>query len=125
MSYRTSGGARTVIIGRRQWLKPPGFKWQLGQYGAGLRFRTRSWFRWTTYARTVRLVAVRRSGNRRVAELALMDEGTPVWFRLTVDLSTHRILADRMATKAHFMDSRYFAFDQPVRISEPAAARGD
>jgi len=124
MRYRTSGGARTVIIGRRQWLKPPRFAWQPGQYGAGLRFRTRAWFRWTTYARTVRLVGIRRSGPDRVAELALMDEGTPVWFRLAIDLNTHRVLTESMATKAHFMDSRYFAFDQAVRISEPAAGRG-
>lgn len=124
MRYRTNRGVQNVIVGRRQWLKPPGATWQLGQYGAGLRFRTRTWFRWTTYARAVRLLAIRNRDGRRIAELALMDEGTPVWFRVSVDLKTHRVLTERMITKGHFMDSRYFAFDEPVSIAPPESIDG-
>jgi len=119
MRYRTDGGAKTVIVGRRQWFKTPAVDWQPGEYGGGLRFRTRTWFRWTIYARTVRLLDIRRQGGRRVAELALMDEGTPVWFRVSVDLESSRVLTERMATKGHFMNSRYFAFDKRVRIQAP------
>ncbi len=32
-----------------------------------------------------------------------MDEGTPVWFRLTVDLATNRVVAERMTARARFM----------------------
>jgi len=124
MRYRTNRGVQNVIVGRRQWLKPPGATWQLGQYGAGLRFRTRTWFRWTPYARAVRLLAIRNRDGRRIAELALIDEGTPVWFRVSVDLKTHRVLTERMITKGHFMDSRYFAFDEPVSIAPPESIDG-
>ena len=123
MRYRTNSGAQTVVIARRQWLKPPEADWQRGEYGGGLRFRTRSWFRWTVYARAVRLLDIRNRGGGRVAELALMDEGTPVWFRVTVDLKTHRVLTERMATKAHFMTNRYFAFNRNLRIEAPGSAR--
>ena len=32
-----------------------------------------------------------------------MDEGTPVWFRLTVDTATHRVLGERMTARARFV----------------------
>jgi copper transport protein len=125
MRYRTNGGAESVIIGLRQWLKAPGSGWQLGQYGSGLAFRTRSWFRWTSYGRAVRLLEVRRAaGERRLAELALMDEGTPVWFRLTIDLATNRVLSERMAAEAHFMHSRYVDLNRSVRVKAPRGSDG-
>ena len=34
--------------------------------------------------------------EHRVAHVALMDPGTPVWFRLDVDLATKRVLSSRM-----------------------------
>ncbi len=48
-----------------------------------------------------------------------MDEGTPVWLRLTVDFATGRVLTLRMATKAHFMRSRFGRFDRPTTIRVP------
>jgi putative copper export protein len=124
MRYRTNGGAESVIVGRRQWLRAPGSAWERGRYGSGLAFTTRSWFRWTPYARAVRLLGVRLERGRRVAELALMDGGTPVWFRLTVDLATRRVLTERMAARAHFMRSAYTRFNRPVRIEPPGGSHG-
>jgi copper transport protein len=124
LRYRTNARAESVVIGRRQWLRAPGSDWQRGEYGSGLSFSTRSWFRWTPYARAVRLLSVRREGARRVAELALMDEATPVWFRLTVDLASHRVISEHMAARAHFMRSVYSRFNEPVRIEPPRGARG-
>ncbi|MGI9096993.1 MAG: copper resistance CopC/CopD family protein [Solirubrobacteraceae bacterium] len=124
MAYRTDGGVQTVIAGKRRWFRAGPGPWQPGQYGPGLAFRTRSWFRWSTYGRSVRLLGVDRRGAQHVATLALFDEGTPVWFRLRVDLATKRVLADQMTSKQHFTNTRYYAFDQPLSIAVPKGADG-
>jgi len=121
MTLTTNRGVQTVIAGKRRWFRRPGSPWEVSSYGSGLSFRTRTWFRWTTYGRSVRLLGVRRCGGRRVADLALMDEGTPVWFRLTVALDTGRVLAEQMATKGHFMRARFHRFGQPAAIPPPNA----
>jgi hypothetical protein len=85
----------------------------------------RTWFRWTPYARAVRLLALERRGARRIAKLALMDEATPVWYRVRIDLATMRIPWARMIADAHFMTRRYYAFNRPVRIRPPRAPARD
>jgi copper transport protein len=119
MAYRTTRAVESVVLGDRQWTRAPGTVWRRGRYAGGLRFRTRSWFRWTTYARAVRLLDVRRYGGGPWAELALMDEGTPVWIRLKVDLATGRVAGQRMVAPAHFATSRYERFNRAVRIAPP------
>jgi len=118
-TYRTSSGARSIVIGKRQWDRVAGEPWQAGPFGGLSAFRTRNFFRWTVYARAARLLRIYQQSGRRMAELELMDPATPVWYRLYVDLSTDRVRADRMVTGAHFMDRRYFAFNSPVRIAPP------
>lgn len=121
MAFETDRGVETVVAGDRQWFRAGTGPWQPGEYGAGLAFRTRRWFRWTPYAGTVRLLGIRRSGGRRVAELALLDAGTPVWFRLSIDLATRRVLRERMTSKGHFMTARYLAFNRRLSIPLPEA----
>ncbi len=123
MALRTDRGVQVITAGTRQFTRLGRGRWSVGSYGSGLRFRTRTWFRWTTYARSVRLLGVRRVGGRRLAELALMDEGTPVWLRLTVDLATARVLAVQMTAKAHFMRLRFARFNRPMTIRLPDAGR--
>jgi len=124
LAYRTNGANETVIAGKRQWFRAGSGPWRVGEYGSGLPFRTRSWFRWSTYGRSVRLLAIDRRGARRVAKLALFDGGTPVWFRLRVDLATKRVLADQMTAEGHFMNARYFAFNEPLTIALPEGVHG-
>lgn len=119
MTYTTNRGIESVIVGRRQWFRSPSLPWEARDYGAGLAFRTRTWFRWTTYARAVRLLGLRRERGRPVAVLALADLATPVWFRLVVDRGTRRILRARMIAEAHFMTQRYRAFNRPLTIRPP------
>lgn len=115
-AYVTDGGSESVVVGRDQWFRTPGGGWGRQRYGGGgPPFRTRSWFRWTPYAQATRLL---RFGAGS-AELALMDPGTPVWLRLTVDLRTMRVVKERMIARAHYMSRRYFAFNQPVAIRPP------
>ena len=119
LAWHTGRGVESVVIGRRQWIRQPGIGWREQPYGSGLAFKTRTWFAWSRYAREVRLLGERREGGRRVAVLALMDEGTPVWFRLTVDLATHRVVAERMAARARFIDTRFVDFGERFRIEAP------
>jgi copper transport protein len=119
MAYETSSRSAAVIVGDREWVRAGGEPWSRQSYGSGLPFSTRRWFRWTTYARAARLLDRRREDGRRVAELALADEATPVWFRLVIDERTGRVLREEMAARAHFMTSRYFAFNEPVTVRPP------
>jgi hypothetical protein len=123
MRYVTGSGSRSVVVGGRQWTRTPGQPWTLQEFGGGLPFRTRTWFRWTPYARTVRALGEYRRDGRKLVRIALMDPATPVWFRLTIDGRSGRVLSDRMITKAHFMSRRYFAFDQPQAVTPPRGVR--
>lgn len=125
MAFRTSNGVESVLIGKRKWTRWPGAAgWQESPVEQGLPFSTRRWFRWTPYARHVRLLDERTVDGRHVAELALFDPGTPVWIRLTVDTASQRVLRERSITKAHFSQQRYHAFNAPVSIPNPGAADG-
>jgi hypothetical protein len=115
LAWETGRGVRSVVIGRRQWISQPGLGWREGDYGSGLAFKTRSWFAWSRYAREVRLLS-ERDGR---AVLALADEGTPVWFRLTVDLATHRVVAEQMIARARFLDTRFVDFGKRFEIEAP------
>jgi len=115
LAWETGREVRSVVIGRRQWIRQPGLDWREDEYGSGLAFKTRSWFAWSRYAREVRLLS-ERDGR---AVLALADEGTPVWFRLTVDLATHRVLAEQMTARARFIDTRFTDFGERFRIEAP------
>lgn len=117
MAFRTNNRAESVILGRQRWFRSADTGWRHSRSGAGESFSTRRWFRWTTYARDVRVL--RR--DRRVAEIAFMDPTTPVWFRLVIDRRTGRVLEERMTTPGHFMTTRYRGFNQRVRIEVPDA----
>jgi copper transport protein len=120
-AYVTNSGSKSVTIGRYQWSRPPDTPWRKERYGGGgPPFRTRTWFRWTTYAQSVRLLGSRVKQGERLAELALFDRATPVWFRLTIDLATNRVLKARMIAPGHFMDQRYHAFNAPAGIEPPS-----
>jgi putative copper export protein len=115
LEWETGRGVRSVVIGRRQWVRQPGLGWREGSYGSGLAFKTRAWFAWSRYAREVRLL----SEHDGRAVLALADEGTPVWFRLTVDLATDRVVAEQMIARARFLDTRFTDFGTRFEIEAP------
>jgi hypothetical protein len=118
LTYSTDRGVRAVQAGRRQWLRTPDGPWIESPVPGGLPFRTRTWFRWTPYARAVRLLS-RRGG---VALLAAADPATPVWFRLTVDVRSGRVLREELVARARLIRHRFFAFDRPVTIAPPRNA---
>ena len=112
-----------IVVGQNEWQRAgPTGQWQEQEYGGGPPpFSTRSWFAWTQYARTVRLLSATSGTSRAVAEVALMDPdpSLPIWFRLRIDLQTRRVLAVRMIAQGHFMTQRFFAFNQPLQIEPP------
>jgi copper transport protein len=116
---RRDAHGEAVVVGGVQWSHEPGIGWQRGEFGGGLPFKVRTWFAWTPYARSTRMLAVRDRGGRRVAEIALQDPGTPAWWRLWIDLRSHRVLRSRLITDGHFMTQRYFAFNRRLRITIP------
>jgi putative copper export protein len=118
MAYRTRAGAQSVAIGARQWTRVPGTPWSESPAPGGLPFRTASWFRWTPYAHTVVLLGVRGG----VADVALMDPGTPVWIRLAIQVRTARVLTDELVASARLIRERFFAFDRPLTIVPPREA---
>jgi hypothetical protein len=122
LAWRTGRGVRSIVVGDRQWIKTPGMPWRAGEYGSGLAFRTRSYFAWRRYARTVRLLGERTEGGRRLLDVALMDEGTPAWFRLTIDARTTRVLAERLIARARFGRSTFSDFDRRFPIAPPREA---
>jgi copper transport protein len=113
-----NGGARGVVaIGRRVWIRNPG-GWQKQTSSPADRHDLLPWW---THRVGVRLLGI----DAHTADIALADVPSvgirtlPFWFRLKVDLATMRVKSMRMIAPGHFMDQRYFAFNQPVRIVPP------
>jgi copper transport protein len=115
MEYRTQSGAHLIAIKKRSWESVQGGPFERGRFGGidGVQFA--QFFRWTVYGRSVRWL----DANVRVVHLALFDPATPIWYRLTIDRATDRVLGENMITGGHFMTRRWFAFNRPPRIHPP------
>jgi hypothetical protein len=61
-------------------------------------YLARNRFRWTKFAQSARLLGIVQRGRRRIAELAFLDHGYPVWYQLEMDLATGRALRARRLT---------------------------
>jgi hypothetical protein len=115
-AYVTNGGAESVVVGRRQWFQAPGIDWRRQPSGGGGPPSGTGW--WFVGTRSALGERRGRDDGRR-AELALMDPGTPIWLRLTLDLRTMRTVRERMITTGHFMTRHYLDFNQPIVVRPP------
>lgn len=120
-AFRTERGVETVGIGRRVYQRSGGDPFRVSDSPGG-RFRFESWWRWTPYARAVRLLGERTEAGRRVSEVALADTATPVWIRLVIDQATGRVLREQLTARARFVTHTFFAFNRPLSITAPAGA---
>ena len=113
LEYQIRGGSRSVIIGSRRWDRREGGKW-VESPQTPLSLPAPAWYpkRFTN----ARIVA--RNGETVVVTF-LDAQGGPAWFRLTANRRTLRPIVLRMYAPAHFMHHRYFALDEPVRITPP------
>jgi copper transport protein len=117
-SYRIDGGAEAIVVGQRRWDRAPGQEWEA-----------------TSTARTPEFVPP-WGNSGRLANAQILREGRrtltvgflgasriyPAWFEVTVARRDLRILNLRMTAAAHFMVSRYLAWNEPVEIRPPADA---
>ena len=118
MEYRTQSGAHLIAIRKTAWESLHGGPYRKSPLGGpgpegGIQFA--QFFRWTIYGRSVRWL----SSDDRVVRLALFDQATPIWFRLTIDRASGRVVRENMIAPGHFMQRRWFAFNAPVRIAPP------
>jgi hypothetical protein len=94
-------------------------------HGGGARVERRcrsvcdSWFRWTPFARSVRLLGERRRAGGRIAEVAFVDHSAPSWYRLVIDLAIHRVLRARVVAEGQFVRQSFHGFDRPMGIRPP------
>ena len=126
MAYTTDRGVEAVMIGNRRWFRTGVGPWQKNEAPGDIPFRTSGFFRWTPYASSIQLLSTpgRGAGRRRVAEVALMDPGTPVWTRLVIDTRTGRVLHERLVARSRSVVHRNFDFDAPVFVTAPREAIG-
>ena len=119
LAFVTDRGVGAVQIGRRRWLRLPGGPWRRRDEGSAVAFSTRSWFAFTPYARSVRLLDVRRERGRAVWQLALADPGTPVWTRLWIDQASGRVLRERLTARARQVERTFSTAGPPVVVRPP------
>ena len=119
LSYQIKDGAAAVVIGRRRWDQVrPGGAWEKGSQNPPLTVPEPSWGAVTTNAHVLGAATVH---GRSTWIVTFANPTIPAWFTAWIDMRTSRTLQLRMTAAAHFMFHRYLAFDEPVRITPPAA----
>jgi copper transport protein len=118
MEYLTNGGAHLIAVRKTSWESVHSAPYKRSPFGGpgpegGVQFA--QFFRWTIFGDSVRWLGA----NSRVIQIALFDQASPIWYRLTIDRATDRVLRERMIAQGHFMSRRWFAFNQPVQITPP------
>jgi len=114
---------QTIAIGAKTWFRSPGAAWQIQPPAGTLPFATPSWFAWSDYAQTTRLIETRVDHGRRVATIVLMDPGAPVWWTLHIDLAATRVISGSMITPGHFATQTFSHFNDGPPIRPPAPQR--
>ncbi len=122
LAFVTDRGVRAVSIGARRWFRSPPGPWQINEAPGGAPFHTSAFFRWTPYATAIQLLSRRGRGRHVVAELALMDPGTPVWTRLAIDVGSGRVRSEQLIARSRFVVHRNFDFNGAVSIIAPRKA---
>lgn len=120
MAFRTTRSVEAVQIGRRYWFRSKGAPWKRQPPREVTRINlASSRFRWTLFERSARLLDVTERGGRRIARLAFLDHGYPVWYTLDVDLASGRALRASLVTPDNRIEQRYFGFNAPTEIAPP------
>ncbi len=122
LAYVTDGGVRAVSIGSRRWFRTGSGPWQTNQAPGGAPFRTSAFFRWSPYATAIQLLRRHGRGRHAIVDLALMDPGTPVWTRLTIEVSSGRVRSEQLIAQSRFIVHRNFDFNAAVSITAPRGA---
>jgi copper transport protein len=119
----TSDGTTHVVwIGRTQYLRTPGNEWSVSKGGPEQLVPSFIWDYFQPF-RDVRVIG--KANVEGVATSIVASFGgsgtTPVWFKLWID-GKGLVRRAEMRAQGHFMDHRYFAFNEPVTIEPPKGA---
>jgi putative copper export protein/methionine-rich copper-binding protein CopC len=124
-STETSEGTTHVVwVGTTQYLRTPGNDWSVSKGGPGQEVPSFIWDYFQPF-RDVREVGKERVDGVTTSVMAFFggSETTPVWFKLWID-GGGLVRRAEMRAQGHFMDHRYFAFNEPVTIEPPKGAEG-
>jgi copper transport protein len=116
LAYSIVNGPQAVIIGNTRWDRLPGGHWERSQTEP---LKQPEPFWGSDPRKNAHLLGKARVDGRVVDVASFYDSRLPAWFVLSIDPGTGRLLALHMTAQAHFMQHRYGAFDQPVRIVPP------
>jgi hypothetical protein len=115
---------RTIWIGDTRYTREDDKPWEIDRGSSAPPVPTYIWDSFEPY-RDVRIVGQEIVAGVRTTEIAFVG-GTsdlPVWFRLWTDAGglVHRA---EMRAPGHFMDHRYFDYDEPITIEPPEGVSG-
>ena len=122
-TFFAAGPEDTLWRGRAIYRRDPPGPWQRRPGGL---LAPVPYFPWNPFRPlgNARILGHDRVGRVPVTVVAVFGgHGTdpePVWFTLYVDAANGRVLESRMWAPNHFMDDRYYGFDRPVSIPDPA-----
>lgn len=116
---------RVIWIGTTQYLRrAPGERWSVSQGGPRHDVPSFIWDYFQPFRAARELGSARVDGAETTVVAFFGESGpTPVWFKLWVDRSG-LVRRAEMRAQGHFMDHRYFAFDEPVQIEPPKGVAG-
>lgn len=112
LSFRTSQGQRTILIGTRRW-DLEGGRWVESPIPA-VRAPTYAW----EGSRNARLIGRTRVAGTSVSVVSAFARSIPAWFRIFVR-SDGRVIEAEMLAEGHFMRHRFFGLNEPVEIEAP------
>jgi copper transport protein len=120
----SEGTTHVVWVGTTQYLRTPGNDWSVSEGGPGQKVPSFIWDYFQPF-RDVREISHERAEGVTTSIVAFFggSETTPVWFKLWID-EDGLVRRAEMRAKGHFMDHRYFAFNEPVTIEPPKGAEG-
>ena len=119
------GGSAQIWIGNTRYLRTePNAQWQVETNGPSPSVPT---FTWDTFQPFLdaRVIGTDTVDGARTNVVAFFGQSgdLPIWFRLWID-DSGLVRRAEMRALGHFMDDRYFAFNQPLSIEPPAGVPG-
>lgn len=120
----SEGTTRVIWLGTARYLRTPGNDWSVSRGGPAHEVPKFIWDYFRPF-RDLRVIGQDRVGEVTTSVVAFFGGSgtTPVWFRLWID-PDGLVMRAEMRAQGHFMDHRYFAFDEPVTIERPKGVDG-
>jgi hypothetical protein len=118
VSYRSSNGAKGVVIGKTRWDLVVGGGWKRSSQDPPVVMPSPPW---AAGAYDVTLLGGGRLDGHAVVRFSMFEPTTPAWYTVTLDRRTLRTLNVAMTATAHFMVDHYVTFDAPPQIRPPVS----